>query len=82
MSTCNVGNIDAGKADDQADFGGDGDMFMCAGCSNGFYGNCKTACGNCVNNAVCDKTTGNCPGGCKAGFQPHLCNTSECHILG
>ena len=79
--------IDVSKDDDKTGAGGeddkdDDDSFMCAGCSDGFYGiNCSTACGQCANNVACDKTTGRCPSGCKAGYWSDICNTSECYVI-
>ena len=52
-------------------------MFILA-CDDGFYGiNCISTCGECHNNATCDKTTGVCPGGCKLGLMPPLCNSCK-----
>ena len=79
--------IDVSKDDDNTGAGGendkdDDDSFMCAGCPDGFYGvNCAAACGQCANNVTCYKNTGLCPSGCKAGYRPQFCNTSECYVI-
>ncbi|XP_052252353.1 multiple epidermal growth factor-like domains protein 10 isoform X2 [Dreissena polymorpha] len=43
-------------------------------CDNGWYGQgCLTQCGQCLNNADCNKTSGMCPDGCAAGYKGSLC---------
>ena len=43
-------------------------------CKNGFYNNrCSEACGQCANNEICEKETGNCSEGCITNFLPPLC---------
>ena len=50
-------------------------------CDDGNYGiNCTLKCGNCSENAACNKTTGECPSGCSSGWQPPLCNESRCSV--
>ena len=39
--------------------------------------NCASQCGNCVNNAVCDKTDGRCAGVCAAGWRNDRCDEGE-----
>ncbi|XP_062597887.1 uncharacterized protein LOC134259306 [Saccostrea cucullata] len=48
-------------------------------CEPGKYGdNCEKECsGNCANNAICDPTSGYCPGDCTEGWEGKLCD-KEC----
>ena len=45
-------------------------------CTNGWYGlDCKQQCsGHCLDNAVCNHVTGQCDGGCAAGWRAVLCD--------
>ena len=44
------------------------------GCDDGTYGdNCALTCGNCINDAPCDKTSGKCAG-CEAGYYGEKCD--------
>ena len=50
-------------------------------CDDGYYGiNCTLKCGNCSENAACNKTTGECPGGCSSGWKSPLCNESRFNV--
>lgn len=47
-------------------------------CSDHYYGiDCKTPCGHCKNNGVCDKGTGSCPNECQNHWQGVRCD-SKC----
>ena len=54
-------------------------LFYYQVCSDGFYGDPCTPCGQCFNDAACDKTSGACPGGfCKPGWQGPRCDQGKC----
>ena len=42
-------------------------------CESNYYGDMCTACGNCLDDDICDATTGICPNGCAAGWTGNLC---------
>ena len=43
-------------------------------CEDGYYGrNCTEKCGNCKDDAACDKYTGHCIMGCVPGFVDSMC---------
>ncbi|XP_066297938.1 uncharacterized protein [Branchiostoma lanceolatum] len=45
-------------------------------CDDGYYGQgCVEACGNCINETVCEKTNGSCPG-CEEPWVGDTCKTS------
>jgi hypothetical protein len=52
-------------------------------CPVGFYGNnCVERCNtNCGLPGVCNKTSGQCEGGCQPGWRGILCDTSKCRIM-
>lgn len=44
-------------------------------CTDGFYGSeCKTVCGPCKDNDVCDKVSGRCPNGCQIHWTGDRCD--------
>lgn len=48
-------------------------------CNNGTYGfDCAYNCsGHCLHNSPCNKTTGNCEGGCEPGYTDENCRKGE-----
>ena len=43
-------------------------------CESGKHGeNCASDCGSCKADDVCDGASGECPAGCKDGFQEPFC---------
>lgn len=50
-------------------------LFLCIECREGWYGlNCSQQCvGHCRNGATCNHVTGQCDGGCDAGWTGHQC---------
>ena len=48
--------------------------FSLVDCIGGRYGpTCGEDCGHCISNDVCDKSNGNCPRGCSAGYKGNTC---------
>ena len=43
------------------------------GCESGYYGHMCIQCGNCLNNALCDSTSGICMTGCDDGWMGDYC---------
>ncbi|XP_048257353.1 uncharacterized protein LOC124116616 isoform X2 [Haliotis rufescens] len=44
-------------------------------CKDRFYGaQCSSRCGRCRSNAICSKTSGDCPDGCEPGWQGKTCD--------
>lgn len=52
-------------------------------CTEGFHGpNCQKSCSmNCGVRGKCDRVTGQCEGGCQAGWIQIQCDTSKYLIL-
>ena len=52
--------------------------YMFTECPYGFYGHdCKESCStHCIVSGTCDRVTGQCIGGCKAGWKESKCDTS------
>lgn len=50
-------------------------LFMPIACREGWFGvNCSQRCsGHCKDNATCNDVTGQCDGGCNAGWTGTLC---------
>ena len=47
-------------------------------CEDGQYGvNCYQQCGECLNQAPCDKRTGHCPGKCEGIVLPPMCKRGK-----
>lgn len=43
-------------------------------CVKGMYGgDCTSRCGQCANSQACDKSSGECAGGCQANYMEPLC---------
>jgi hypothetical protein len=53
-------------------------IFCFSACSDNTYGrNCRETCGNCAQNAACDKRSGECLNGCGSSYRPPLCKISK-----
>ena len=50
-------------------------------CDDGTYGDCLLSCGNCFNDEVCNRRTGECPNGCQRGFSGFTCKTRRKRYL-
>lgn len=47
-------------------------------CSDHYYGtDCRTPCGRCKNNGVCDKGTGRCHDGCSIHWEGQGCDSKH-----
>jgi len=51
----------------------------CKACDDGFYDDCQQTCGKCLH-STCNKTDGQCPLGCEAGYWGELCNDGNVTI--
>ncbi|XP_061196040.1 uncharacterized protein LOC133204332 [Saccostrea echinata] len=53
--------------------------FVVSGCVSGTFGtDCKNNCsGHCLNDFICNRTTGQCDYGCKPGYKGELCNNGN-----
>ena len=54
-------------------------VFFCfLACPDNTYGqNCRETCGQCAQNAACDKRSGKCSNGCDSSYRPPLCRISK-----
>lgn len=58
-------------------------LLFSAECKKGFYGyTCKETCSmTCGNPGICDRITGHCSGGCRAGWTGLLCDEGNILVI-
>ena len=55
-------------------------FFLFLDCSSGTYGSACKPCGQCKNDVVCDRVSGQCPSGCEVGWSGTRCDQGNLFI--